>query len=480
MAPKFLRVYAPMILLACSTAAAQAAEVMTVDNVLDLALKKSETLRGIEQSTQALEADIASRDLLLATTFTSELAMFNDNRQTVAGTNTSRRGNSGLLDLGLTKPFSTGTKLAVTASHQLLTSESFQSDRNVAEWEVRLSQSLWRDAFGRNTRLRRESEQEELKSGRLENLLSRQQFLIEVENAYWDLVLAQKEVAIREGNVERSTALEKWVRTRINRFAAEATDLLQVQALSGSRQLDLIDAKNRLENARARLRELIPDVTPETWQLDVASLEAPRDPRALMIGQGAPSAVPQRLDALASARRTEQAKKQAARVDDTLKPSLDAYVAYGANGIESSTGSAWDRAGRAEQNAGRVGLLLSVELDSGLKDEKRRAASLTAAAQESRTQALSRESTIAWTELQRNIGNLKTQAKEARDLAQVQLRKVTAERRRYEQGRTTALQLTTFEVDAAESELRLNRLLTNLRKAESGARTFTLDESGGK
>lgn len=458
-----------------------AATPMTLDQVLTLALERSESIRSLEQSLQASEADIRSRDLVLSPTLSSTLSFEKDQLDSLSSSN--RDNSTRLLDLTLTQAFATGTKLSLNLSQNSVTDESFTGDRHVANWELRLSQSLWRDAFGRSTRLRHEAESWEIKSRRTETLASRQQFLIDVESAYWNLVLAHKEEAIRQENIKRSITLEKWVRSRMGRFAADTTDLLQVQALRSQRQLDLISAQNNLEAARNRLRQWIPDIQPTSWTLDLPALEVDRDPRSLFVSDKrsgraeAPSTTPpMRLAALSNAYGAQRARLEATRAEDTLRPDLSIFASYGSNGVKDTVGSSWDRTLAQEAPGKAVGLTLSMELDEGLKNQRRTAALLNAQAQESRSQALSRESEVIWNELQRNIASLKIQIGEARALAAVQLKKAQAERVRYEQGRTTALQLTTFEVDAADSEIRLYRLLTLLRTTESAARLFAAEE----
>ncbi len=450
--------------------------IVGVDQVIDLAKRDSEIIKASEKLLEAVQSEINARDLVLSPTLTSELSMYNDHRETLS-TNVTNRNNSGLVDVSLTKPFSTGTRFSLNVRHDLLRSDSFVGARDIASWEVSISQALWRDSFGRNTRLRRQAEKSELKSRQYSTLLVRQRHLISVENAFWDLALAVKEIEVRNQTIERSSALEKWVRRRIGKFAAEQTDLLQVQGLLGQRQLDLTAAKNRVEAAMNSLRAFVPSAQPEMWKVDSKVLEQERNISMLLATSGG-SGEPVRLDALSSKYRATQVKSEAEQISDSLKPQLDAFVSYAANGVDQSVSGSWDRAKSANYDAGKVGVLLSVELDQGLKNQRRKSAKLTAEAEAYRATALSRESMTGWSDLRRNIENLKQQAREARELSALQNRKVTAERRRYEQGRTTALQITTFEVDASESELRLYRTLADLRKAEASARAFSFEESG--
>src|ERR1044072_1726585 len=106
------RLAALIILLSFSLAHAQQVQVVTVNDVISFAEKDSDLIKASEKSIQSLEAEIKSRDLVLTSTLTSDLSMYNDHRETISATNTNRN-TSGLLDLSLTKPFSTGTKFTL-------------------------------------------------------------------------------------------------------------------------------------------------------------------------------------------------------------------------------------------------------------------------------------------------------------------------------------------------------------------------------
>jgi hypothetical protein len=473
------------------TSAKKKEDFVTLDQVLALAQQSSYPLRAIQQSLDSLQADIRSRDLELSAVLTSEAAAGRDARERVSSTSgtsgdqsaddgpsTSPVGRYGLADVVLQKPFSSGTELSASAGNTVRDSGEQGREQNQAEWELRVSQSLWRNAFGRAVDLRRQGEVYELQSRRFSSLFERQAFLLDVEGAFWDLLLAHKELAIREANLSRSVALERWVRERLSRFASEEADLLQVQSLRAERALDLTAAKDRLESARNQVRQLIPGVAPLNWRVDLAALEAPRDPYTLIV-PGNPALNPQdpvTLSALSTAYRAQQFSSEAERTEEGLRPVLDAYLSYGTRGINNRFDTSWTSTRGSDASAARVGVLFSLQLDDALKQERILAARLSAEAEDSRARAAMLESSVAWEELERVVANLRIQASEARALSALQWRKVQAERTRLEQGRSTTFQLTSFEVDAADSQLRLYRLLANLRKAESQARLFTLEE----
>lgn len=442
---------------------------LSLQDVLNQAHQKSETILGINKSIKALESEIRARDVLLSPILNTNIYAYKDKRESFTNP-IPREGTSGVLGVSLIKPFSTGTTFTLTAGHNLLGRDDVYDEDDTAEWEIKLTQSLWRDAFGRTTDLRYQGEKYELLSRRYGFEFEQRQFLVNVESAYWDLVLAEKEQVLRTGNIERSTSLESWTQQRVKRFAAENNDLLQVQSLIAQRKLDLISVQNNIESARNTLRQYIPDLNFQNQKINAAELS---QDRVLVLPTD--SIIPLRLDALAAINRAEQSHYEAERAVDSTRPTLDLYASYGANGLERSANAAWDRAATAKYNQQKVGLVFAMNLDGDVRSDLRTASRENAEALKTRAEGLKRASDISWNDLLRSIRQLKEQIKLANDVSQLQSRKLTVERRRYQQGRTTTLQMTTFEVEATESELTLNRLLVALKKAESLVRLYNFD-----
>ncbi|MCM2352186.1 MAG: TolC family protein [Pseudobdellovibrio sp.] len=469
---KNLRIYLIVSLVAPSLVFAQAqppapttSHVSNVENIVAQAANKSETLKSLKASLESLESEIKARDLELSSRLSAELSAYTDKRE-VFGT-IPREGTSGVFGLTVVKPFSSGTELLVATDHTLLGKDDTYPERNTAQWQVQLSQSLWQNSFGRSTRLRHQAEEAELKSRKASLEFERQNFLIRVENAYWDLVLVEKELAIRKDNVKRSQTLEAWTSRRMRQFAAEKTDLLQVQALLAQRKLDLAIVENDLTNKQKNLEQLVPGL--EYKSTDFVA-EKMGDVKSNYTEQFKNKKL--RLDAYAQEQRAQQNSFEALRDEDSLSPDLSVFASYTQNGIAEKFDPAWDRAIEENHSEQKVGLTLTLLLDSEGKSQQQKASAKASEAAKYRAQALNRESENSWDELARNFENIGEQIKIAKNLFDIQSQKLKAEQQRFQQGRTTTLQMTTFEIDAAESELRLYRLLSQQQKLASQFRLF--------
>lgn len=443
----------------------------SLEQLLKSAVESSEDLKSVELEIQATEAEIRARDLELSTRLQVEAAKEHERREIL---NPIVLNSQEIVEVQAQKLFSTGTSLAARLGGDLRT---FQGDppreeAASASWEVSLSQDLWRNAFGRSTRLRQEGDAEELKSRRLELLARKQTLLQNIETLYWDVAATQNEIRIANDNLRRSRQMASWVQDRTRRAAAERIDLLQAEALVANRQLQLQNLEDTLATTQLQLRQLLPNTTQwGAWQADQGTFQAHRNLESLLLAPG--TSDPRRLDLLASEANARAQKARAAQAEDLIRPNLDLQLLYGRNGLDREPSVALDELTSKNQDRTRVGLVFSMDLDREGARSQARAANLRAEASERRNLRLREDSRMAWTDLSREITSLKTRLDTAKKLATLQSQKAQAERTRYEQGRSTAFQAITFEVEAAEAQIQVSRLTSNLRKAEGRVRLFT-------
>lgn len=445
----------------------------SLDSLIQTARNKSETLRALTKDIESLQAEIIARDVVLSGQLTFQADNYNNNQDAVTF---ARKTRDRFFNLTYDQPFSTGTLLSMTAGDDRARYDNF-GIRNTANWEVKLTQSLWRDAFGRQTRLRREGDYAELLNRKAALLYEQQLILIDVESLYWELVFSLKEEQIRIKNIEVSKQLQGWTNQRIKRSAADKSDVLQADALMSSRELDLTAVRNQIQALRNRMRQIFPNQEMGDFMPNLQALTQERELSQLLAEHGNLE-IPKRLDSISTEQMAKQAEAQALKTREQWKPQFDAYISYGQNGISDTFNNAWTRAGNNRYSGTHVGVVLKIPLNRHLTSEQEKAAELAAEARRLQAQGQSRSSHISWEELQRQILILKKQVQEAQRLSDFQNSKVKEERRLFRLGRSTVFQLVTFEVDAAEAEVRTYRFLTDLRKAESQARVFTSDVEG--
>lgn len=431
--------------------------------------RESDALQAIDTKLLALQAEIESRDVVLSSVFTLNAENFNNDQDAVTF---ARRSRTRFARATLDQPFTTGTLLSVTAGHERSVIDNFGL-RQIADWEFRLTQSLWRDGFGRATSLRHRGEKEELINRRAALMHEKKQLLIELESFYWDYTTLLQEEQIRLKNLEVSRELLKWTQSRMKKIAAEKADLLQVQALVSGRELDLITLQNKIAALKTKLLSALPNFQMESLSPDVQSLTKDRPLLQLVDADEKNSTALIRWDSLASEAEALQAEIETKKVREQLKPLFDVYMSYGQNGISDTFDESWSRAGNQRFSGTRVGLTFSVPLNRSLTSKQEKAKRLEAEALKLQANNQRRQSQLGWIDLERQQKVIQMQSQEASKLADFQTQKVIEERRRYKIGRSTLFQLVSFEVEAAEAAVRKFTFLAELRKTESQARLFT-------
>lgn len=442
---------------------------MTLDSFLGQVLSGSEDLRAIEQDIQALDLEISARDLVLAPTMSVGLQKFWDDRPS-SSSNRKLSGQS--TEILLSQPVATGTRL--DASSYLETADYLSTDdeQSLLNWQLGVSQSLWQDAFGRQTVLRRERDWNEQQGRMLALLLQRQEVLVLFEELYWDIAYTRQEVVIRQENLDRSRRILSWIEERFNRSAAERVDILQAQALVSGRELQLQLALDNLRASQARLKEQL------SFSGDLVAEDMdPENERPLVSLAARADFAPQHPVLIRSLQSRSEAgllKTKARLASDQLKPRLELGYSYGQQGYHPSLSGARDQAFSRHNDYHQIGIVFSVPLGRSLIRKARESADIAASSGEIRAQKLERQSAIQWSELERTVDEQKQRLGIARELSRLQHDKSREERSRFEKGRSTAFQAITFEQDAAESQLLVLEQLRQLRQTEARARIFVM------
>ncbi len=427
------------------------------------------------QSTQdeirSIELDFASRELALQPILALNARRANENRQQLNAFALAQRPRIDTMGASLIKPFSTGTQLEVApAFEHSLTPTLTGGERDTFDWRFTLTQSLWRDFFGRSTDLRRTREDFERKQRLGDALLRQGQLVFDFESLYWDWALALRVFELQQKNVKRGREILRWVQDRFNRAAAESTDLLQARALLTQRELQVATLQSSLTQTGTRIERFVPN---HTWQPDPKDLEIPRSPDELVSAWKAePLNNPEMLEFLVARNEAQAAEQRALESRESIRPQLDLQLSYGKNAIDADGEVALKNSYEKDHDYSSIGVVFRSSLDIG--NERRRVESARASrdAAAKRKDALSAENRVAWDQLKRELSDLATRVDVAHQLVDLQGKKANAERERYRKGRSTAFQAITFELEAAEAEITLWTLYALMRKTEARARLF--------
>ena len=377
--------------------------------------------------------------------------------------NVSAREANGTV--GLRQLLPTGTELEATISQERRSSNR-APEQQTARLGLTVTQSLLRD-FGPAVNIARIRQAEFETLASLEELRGFSEALLaDCEIAYWNYVLAEKEIAIFEESLkvvrqqleEIELRIEVGILPEIEAAAARAEEALRVQAV--------IEARSQLEAARLQLLRLVnPDPDGSLTRPIVASSE----PELLVQSQNDLAdrlqlAMKSRPELNEARLRQEQNRLETVMTRNGLLPRLELFITLGKTGYaESFSGSFKNLDDNTFDISG--GLRLSYLL--GNREAKARNIEAfavrrqTDAALANLRQLVRLDVHLAFNEVER----ARQQITASRATRSFQQQTLLAEKERFEVGSSTALQLAQAQRDLLNSQIVESEAVVNYRIA---------------
>lgn len=455
---------------------------LTLDEYLSQVQQKNKNLLSLDASTEAADVRYEQGNLDLSPVFNAGANYLDDKAQQFSAAGTLTRNEVRQYSLGLSKKFSTGTKASVQGLVQSNRIEATSPATGPLAFETHtgtmafsLSQSLWKDFFGRSTRLRWERESTQKLYEKTGYNLQAKQTLIKAESAFWDLLYLQQELTIRKGSLERARRIESWVRRRAGNGIGDRADVLNAQGLVASRELQLIGTQDELKAAEKNFADQLELPADQPVPQLQANLEQVR-PLNQFVGGERGQVV--RLDSYLSLLDAQVKKVNAQEAVETVRPDLVLSGQYKTNGYSDTDSGAVSHMNDRDYPTTSVGLNFTWLLDWDAKNSVRDSARQDALAAQLKKERQLLESQTAWNEINRRHEELSARIKAASILSQIQTSKAAAERDKLSKGRSITSNVITAEQEAAEAELNLTKLKAEQRKLESQGRLFVKIQEG--
>jgi outer membrane protein len=233
-------------------------------------------------------------------------------------------------DLSITEALPTGTTVSANATVTGSIS-SIYTDQYTGQVGMTITQSLLKGlspgynlANLRKARIDVQISQLELKG-------VAEQLIADVENAYWDLFLAEEEIHIQRRSLELAERQMDESKERISVGKLPELELAAVQAEVATRREALIDAQSRYEQARLQLLFLLNPTENGNWDLIPVAVDQPFVPVDTLdtIQTHEELALKYRPDLLQAQLDLEKNELDIARTRNGLLPRLDLFVTLG-------------------------------------------------------------------------------------------------------------------------------------------------------
>lgn len=461
--------------LALVLALSQSASALTLDEYLAEVQKKNKTFLSLESSLEAASLRYEGANLELSPILSAGGSYLDDKSQQFSAGGAINHNQVRQYSLGLSKKFSTGTQASIIGAVQAInlegssTSGSFASEFHTGTMGFSLSQSLWKDFFGRSTRLRWQREASQREFEKTGYNLQAKQALIEAESAFWNLMYLQQELEIRKASLARARKIEGWVRRRANNGIGDRADVLNAQGLVAARELELLGSQDELKAAEKKFADQLELPANTAVPRLEANIEQVRPLKNFVSGEQGRVV---RLDTYLSVLDAQVKKINAQESVESIRPDVVLEGQYKTNGYDTTDSGAISKMNQKDYPVSSIGVTLTWALDWDSKNAIRDSARADALAAQLKKDRQLLESQTAWEEINRRHRELSAKIQLATTLSRVQTAKAEAERAKLSKGRSITSNVILAEQDAADAELTLTKLKAEQRKLESQGRLF--------
>ncbi|HJO03391.1 MAG TPA: TolC family protein [Acidobacteriota bacterium] len=162
-----------------------------------------------------------------------------------------------------------------------------------------------------------------------------EQVLLQVEQAYWELVFAERDLEVKESSWRLATEQLERTRVQVEVGLTAPVEATQAEVQVAGRETDLIVARNALDNSRDALRALLrADRLPAGWETQLIATEEPTVVAAEIDVDAAVQQARERRAEMAAAAATIGARHvEVEATRNALLPRIDLIGQVSANGI---------------------------------------------------------------------------------------------------------------------------------------------------
>jgi outer membrane protein len=178
-----------------------------------------------------------------------------------------------------------------------------------------------------------------------------------IEDAYWDVLLAQEEQDIYTKSLELANRLARETRERIVLGQVARTEIYFAEAEAAVRQQNLINAHSRLKTSRLLLLRLVNPPGTSLWDREVQLMTLPTTPEARItdIGVHLAFALRMRPDLNQARLGVERGDLEVVKTKNGLLPRLDLFITLGRSGYSHSFGNSVRDVGHSDGGMNLLG-----------------------------------------------------------------------------------------------------------------------------
>lgn len=415
--------------------------------------EKNPSLKASKATSEGLTARENESKLLFRPSIYAQAQTAVDKKPT---TNTNAQGDRtdySYGTVGLMNQFDFGLKgkLGYTVSHtkiyNALSTFLPVPDFHDAQVGLELSQSLWRNFYGIESKAQQAILESDVKAKKLIEDYKVKSILSGAESVYWSVSQMKKIIAVQKDSLERAKKIKAWAERRSNTGLGDKSDLLQSDANVRFREYELKTSEQQLKNLVRTFNSLrgmegdeLNDSLENVKTEYVRNLKLVQKPGL-------------RDDTKAAIEYQKLSKANLELSVEKNKPTFEVYGSYALNGRDVETSKAISNGFKTDHTTTAIGVRFQAPLDfSNLMDNIRGYRAEQNAAELTVNQKIF-DQDKEWNDLVSKFEDAQSNLKLAEKIEEAQKIKADNERDRLSKGRTVTFQVLNFEQDYAQSEL---------------------------
>ena len=380
--------------------------------------------------------------------------------------------NNEFVTAGIMQQFDFGLKgqlsynLSHTEIHNASPNMVPNPDFNEGIARLELSQSLWRNLGGGESKAQAALIESQAKASKFGESFKIKSILANAESVYWSLSQMKKLVKVQTDNLNRAQRLVSWNQRRSNTGLGDRSDTLQAQANLKLREFELkrtLQDQITLQRTFNSLRGENTEVMNDT--LDVVEAKS-------LLSLTPPAKTEMRDDVKAALEQQKLAIANSTLAMERNKPTFEVYGSHALNGRDRDRGEAIGNSLTNDQPTTAIGVRFSAPLDFSTTSAAISSYKKEQIAADMNYQRKVFDQDREWNDLLTKFEDAKTKLTLVEQIAEAQKSKSVYENNRLNNGRTTTFQVLNFENDYATSEALRIQTETDLLNIYSQMKIF--------
>ncbi len=464
-----LRTFAllPMIFSVC--ASHSDAATLQLSDYLNEVKGQSASVKSSEAQIEGTEKSSKETDLLYIPRLTLQGAFTHDYRQ--FPNPFQAKTDSPSFGLGFEKQFNFG--LSAKLSYNMLGTNyyppsAFLKDFSGAQTQIDLSQSLWRNFFGKETRATADLAEASSLAAHYGERFKLKQTLAQAETAYFQLAIANESVKLEKELLDRSKKILEWTSKRVQNHLTDKIDFLQSKAVYQARLISLQTAEQNLRSSKITFNHF------RNQNSDQVADDISLSSTDLILNLKTPTRA-EETDDIKATKQSERITRATNELSlQKAQPDLSVFGTAGFNGIDFNQASNAIKSSFTTQNPiFTLGVKLNFPLYFWETSEIRSGRLKQQLAAELSTQQKTLESETQFRDLALKFTETQSRLKMADELVTLQKEKLEYEKYRFNLGRTTTYQVLTFEQDYAQALISRLQVENQILAIHAQLKTFS-------